>query len=212
MNRETLLVSKLFPLLIIFFAFIQCTQSTSSSSSNKNLLTAAALYTYSTSSSTTNKCTSSSTSTTLTVSSTIGVSGSTMSSNYACTLYGGLGYSPDLSWSGCPSTTKELALIMTTIALDGTKYNWILYSIPTTVSSLATNTSGVGTAGLGSDGPTYGYQAPCSSGLGTKDYLFTMYALSATPTLSGVVTGAVLTSAISSTTLATGSISLSYTR
>jgi phosphatidylethanolamine-binding protein (PEBP) family uncharacterized protein len=210
MNRETLLVSKLFPLLIIFFAFTQCTQSTSSSSSNKNLLTAAALYTNSTS--TTSKCTSSSTSTTLTLSSTIGVSGSAMSSNYACTLYGGLGYSPDLSWSGCPSTTKELALIMTTIALDGTKYNWILYNIPITVSSLATNTTGVGTAGLGSDGPTYGYQAPCSSGLGTKDYTFTMYALSAAPVVSGVVTGSVLTSAISSTTLAKGSITFTYTR
>ncbi len=209
MTRDLIRINKLLSILIAFLAFTQCNQ-TSSSSSNKNALAAAALYSYS--SSTTSKCTSASTSTTLTVSSTIGVSGSTMSSNYACTLYGGLGYSPDLSWSGCPSTTKELALIMTTIALDGTKYNWILYSIPTTVSSLATNTSGVGTAGLGSDGPTYGYQAPCSSGLGTKDYIFTMYALSATPTLSGVVTGAVLTSAISSTTLAKGSITLSYTR
>ena len=208
MNRETLLVSKLFPLLIIFFAFTQCTQSTSSSSSNKNLLTAAAVYTYNTAS----KCTSSSSSTTLTVSSSIGASGSAMSSNYACTLYLGLGYSPDLSWSECPSSTVELALIMTTIAQDGTKYNWILYNIPTYVSSLSTNTTGVGTQGLGSDGPNYGYQAPCSSGLGTKDYIFTMYALSAAPSVSGVVTGPILTSAISSTTLATGSITLTYTR
>jgi phosphatidylethanolamine-binding protein (PEBP) family uncharacterized protein len=211
MYRDSFLVRKLFLILLVLFAFSHCTQS-SNSSSSKNALAAAALYSYSTSSATTNKCTSASSSTTLTLSSTIGVSGSAMSSDYACTLYGGLGYSPDLSWSGCPSTTKELALIMTTIALDGTKYNWILYGIPTTVSTLAKNTTGVGTAGLGSDGPNYGYQAPCSSGLGTKDYTFTMYALSATPTLSGVVTGSVLTSAISSTTLAKGSITLTYTR
>ena len=208
MNKELLPKDKFFLFCLALFLSTNCTQS-SSNSSNKNLLTAAAAYTYS--SSTTSKCTSSS-STALTVSSTIGVSGTEMGSTYACTLYGGKGYSPDLSWSGCPSTTKELALIMTTIALDGTKYNWILYNIPTTVSSLATNTSGVGTAGLGSDGPTYGYQAPCSSGLGTKSYIFTMYALSAAPSVSGVVTGSVLTSAISSTTLATGSITFTVTR
>ena len=208
MNREPSSLNKLFPFLLTLFLFTNCTQS-SSNSSNKNLLTAAAAYTYS--SSTTSKCTSSS-STALTVSSTIGVSGTEMGSTYACTLYGGKGYSPDLSWSGCPSTTKELALIMTTIALDGTKYNWILYNIPTYVSSLATNTTGVGTAGLGSDGPDYGYQPPCSQGLGTKSYIFTMYALSAAPSVSGVVTGSVLTSAISSTTLATGSITFTVTR
>jgi hypothetical protein len=39
-----------------------------------------------------------------------------------------------------------------------------------------------------------------------------MYALSAAPSVSGVVTGSILTSAISSTTLATGSITLTYTR
>ncbi len=208
MNRDLIKINKLFPLFIAFITLTQCTQSSSSTSSNKNLLTAAAVYSYSTAS----KCTSASTSTTLTVSSSIGASGSAMSSNYACTLYGGLGYSPDLSWSGCPSSTAQLALIMTTIALDGTKYNWILYNIPTSVSSLSTNTTGVGTQGLGSDGPNYGYQAPCSSGLGTKDYIFTMYALSAAPSVSGVVTGPILTSAISSTTLATGSITLTYTR
>jgi phosphatidylethanolamine-binding protein (PEBP) family uncharacterized protein len=208
MKSNYIKVNKLFPFLLALFAFTQCTQSSSSSSTNKNVLTAAALYSYNTAS----KCTSASSSTALTISSTIGATGSAMSSNYACTLYGGLGYSPDLSWSGCPSSTAELALIMTTIALDGTKYNWILYNIPTYVSSLSTNTTGVGTAGLGSDGPNYGYQAPCSSGLGTKSYIFTMYALSAAPSVSGVVTGSILTSAISSTTLATGSITLTYTR
>jgi phosphatidylethanolamine-binding protein (PEBP) family uncharacterized protein len=208
MKSNCIKVNKLFPFLVALLVFTQCTQSTSSSSSNKNLLTAAAVYTYNTAS----KCTSSSSSTTLTVSSSIGASGSAMSSNYACTLYGGLGYSPDLSWSECPSSTVELALIMTTIALDGTKYNWILYNIPTYVSSLSTNTTGVGIQGLGSDGPNYGYQAPCSSGLGTKDYIFTMYALSAAPSVSGVVTGPILISAISSTTLAKGSITLTYTK
>ena len=137
-----------------------------------------------------------------------------MGLTYACTTYGGTGVNPDLAWSGCPSATKEFALLMTTVALDGTKYNWVLYGIPNTTTSLTKNSTNVGTSGLGSDGPTTGYQAPCSSGPGKKDYTFTIYALSASPTFSSgtTVTGTVLTSAISSTTLASGSIVLSVTR
>ncbi len=211
MNRETLLVSKLFPLLIIFFAFTQCTQSTSSSSSNKNLLTAAALYTYSSSSTSSNTCTG--TGSTLTVSSSLGVSGTEIGSSYACTTNGGSGYSPDLSWSGCPASTQGFAMIMYTVALDGTKYNWLLYNIPNTTYTLPKNSTTVGTAGLGSNGPTYGYQPPCSTQLGvSKEYTFTVYALSSAPSLSGVVTGAVLTSAISGITVASGSIILKVTQ
>jgi phosphatidylethanolamine-binding protein (PEBP) family uncharacterized protein len=208
MYRDSFLVRKLFPFLVALFALANCTQS-SSNSSSKNLLTAAALYTYSSSSS--NICTG--TSSTLTVSSSLGVSGTEIGPSYACTLNGGSGYSPDLSWSGCPASTKGFAMIMYTVALDGTKYNWLLYNIPSTTYTLPKNSTTIGTAGLGSNGPTYGYQAPCSSQLGvSKEYTFTVYALSSAPTLSGVVTGAVLTSAISSITVASGSIILKVTQ
>jgi phosphatidylethanolamine-binding protein (PEBP) family uncharacterized protein len=102
---------------------------------------------------------------------------------------------------------------MYTIALDGTKYNWLLYNIPNTTYTIPKNSTTVGTAGLGSNGPTYGYQPPCSTQLGvSKEYTFTVYALSSAPSLSGVVTGAVLTSAISGITVASGSIILKVTQ
>jgi phosphatidylethanolamine-binding protein (PEBP) family uncharacterized protein len=77
---------------------------------------------------------------------------------------------------------------------------------------LPKNSTSIGTAGVGSDGPSAAYQPPCSSGLGTKSYTFTVYALSAAPTFTSTVTGSVLLSAISSTTVATGSMVLTLTR
>ena len=59
------------------------------------------------------------------------------------------------------------------------------------------------------------YQPPCSQGPGAKLYTFTLYALSASPTLtvlSNQITGAVLTDALSSVTLGTATLKLSYTR
>ena len=196
--------------LIIFFVilFLNCNQS--KKTDNTSTLGALLLYN---NSKTTSTCTGSSS--TLTVTSSVGASGSEMGLTYACTQYGGSAYNPDLSWSGCPSTTKEFALLMTTLDKEGIlKYNWVLYSIPNTTTSLAKNSTNVGTSGLGSDGPTLGYQAPCSSGLGKKDYTFTIYALSSSPTLTSgtTVTGSVLSTAISSITAASGSITLSVTR
>ena len=158
--------------------------------------------------------TSLSTSTSLTVTSSAGASGSEMGITYACALYGGSAYNPDLAWKGAPASTKEFALLMTTQANDGLKYNWVLYGIPSSSTSLAKNSTNVGTAGQGSDGPTFGYQAPCSSGPGKKDYIFTIYALSNSPTFSSgvTVTGSVLSTAMSNITLASGSITLSITR
>jgi len=105
---------------------------------------------------------------------------------------------------------------MTTLPGDGTtKWNWVLYGIPASATGLTRNTSGTGTSGVGSDGPTTAYQAPCSQGPGAKLYTFTLYALSASPVLPGSanqVTGKVLTDAIASITLGTASLNLSYTR
>ena len=90
----------------------------------------------------------------------------------------------------------------------------MLYDIPATATGLAKNTTGVGTLGIGHTG-TAAYEPPCSQGSGAKVYTFTVYALSAPPSLpsaSEQVTGDVLTQAISSITLGSASLSLSYTR
>jgi phosphatidylethanolamine-binding protein (PEBP) family uncharacterized protein len=154
--------------------------------------------------------------TAFTLTSDVGLDGGTLPAEYTCD---GVGLSPELSWANAPSGTKEFAVLMTTPAGPGdvgtTKWNWVLYGIPVTATGLARNTTGIGTAGVGSDGPTLGYQPPCSQGPGIKYYTFTVYALSGSPSLPSApdqVTGAVLTQAISSITLGSASITLNYTR
>ena len=59
------------------------------------------------------------------------------------------------------------------------------------------------------------YAPPCSQGPGAKVYTFTLYALSAKPVLPATakqVTGPVLGAAMQGLTLATSSVSVSYTR
>jgi phosphatidylethanolamine-binding protein (PEBP) family uncharacterized protein len=150
---------------------------------------------------------------TFTLSSPAGPDGGTMSAEYTCD---GAGSSIALSWSNVPSGTREFALMMTTLPGDGTtKWNWVLYGIPASATGLARNSSGVGTLGIGSDGPQAAYQPPCSQGPGAKVYAFTVYALSAPPSLpvpGPQVTGAILTAAIAPITIGAASLKLTYTR
>jgi len=96
----------------------------------------------------------------------------------------GAGSTIALSWSNAPAGTREFALMMTTLSGDGTTtWNWVLYGIPATTTGVAKNSSGVGTLGVGSDGPQAAYQPPCSQGPGAKLCTFTLHALSASPTL-----------------------------
>ena len=83
------------------------------------------------------------------------------------------------------------------------------------VTSLAVASTGVGVAGITSDGPALTYSPPCSQGPGAMMYTYTVYALSAHPTLPARardVTGAVLTDAIRAITLASASATVTYTR
>lgn len=142
-----------------------------------------------------------------------GAAGSAMAADYTCD---GTGSSPQLTWNNAPAGTKEFALLMTTLPGDGTtKWNWVLYGIPAATKSLTKDTFGIGTTGVGSDGPFAGYQPPCSQGPGAKIYTFTLYALSATPDLSSAgstINGAAVTSAIAGITLGSATLDLSYTR
>ena len=145
--------------------------------------------------------------------SSVGAAGGLLPADYTCD---GTSSSPPLAWANAPSGTKEFALLMTTIPATGSiKYNWVLSGIPATANSLARNSTGVGTAGVGSDGPTAAYQAPCSQGPGAKEYVFTLYALSASPALSvaaNAVSGGDLANAIAPVILAATSLTLNYTR
>jgi hypothetical protein len=79
------------------------------------------------------------------------VDGGDLPSQYTCDGSDGiLSHSPPLAWTGAPSGTVTYALTISTIALDGTKYNWVLYNIPNTVTSLEEATT-LGTAGVSTD-------------------------------------------------------------
>ena len=149
----------------------------------------------------------------MTLSSPVAANGGTLPAEYTCD---GAGSTLALSWANVPAGTTEFALMMTTLPGDGTtKWNWVMYGIPASVTGLAKNSSGIGTLGVGSDGPQAAYQPPCSQGPGAKVYTFTVYALSGSPKFSvpaSQVTGAVLTNAIASITLGSGSLSVTYTR
>ncbi len=145
--------------------------------------------------------------------SSVGAAGGALPADYTCD---GTGSSPPLAWANAPAGTKEFALLMSTLPVTGAvKYNWVLSGIPAGATRLERNTTGVGTAGVGSDGPTAAYQPPCSQGTGDKQYTFTLYALSAAPSLSvaaNAVIGGTLASAIASVTLATSALNLTYAR
>jgi phosphatidylethanolamine-binding protein (PEBP) family uncharacterized protein len=148
----------------------------------------------------------------LALTSTAFVDGGTMPATYTCDAQG---VSPPLAWSGIPAGTAELALLMTTEARDGRKWNWVLHSIPTSKTAVAEGARDVGVAGITSDGPLLQYYPPCSQGPGAKSYVFTVYALSAKPALPSApnqATGAVVEEAIANVTLAKASITVSYTR
>lgn len=140
------------------------------------------------------------------------VAGGSIPSQYTCDgTLGMLSHSPPLAWTGAPTGTVTFALTISTIALDGTKWNWVLYNIPGTVTSLAEGTA-VGTDGVSTDGPDLRYYPPCSSGPGEKTYTFTLYALSGTPTFSVPVTGDILTSTISTLVIGKSQVNVTYTR
>jgi phosphatidylethanolamine-binding protein (PEBP) family uncharacterized protein len=144
--------------------------------------------------------------------STAGADGSSMAADYTCD---GTGSTIPLSWSNPPAGTKEFAILMSTLPGDGsTKWNWVLYNIPVNINSLVKDSFGLGTLGVGSDGPMAAYQPPCSQGPGAKIYTYTIYALSSAPVLpsSGVITGAIIQDAIANITLASSRLNLSFTR
>jgi phosphatidylethanolamine-binding protein (PEBP) family uncharacterized protein len=145
--------------------------------------------------------------------STAGSDGDFLPVRYTCD---GESITPPLRWVNAPSDTKEFAIMMTTIPVDGSiKWSWVLYGIPNTISSLAENTSGVGVIGVASHFPTATYQPPCSKGPGLNTYTFTVYALSESPQLPSnnlEVTGEELTNAITGITIGKASLDLKYQR
>ena len=113
-----------------------------------------------------------------------------------------------LSWSGVPSSTKSLAIIMHHYpnAPDVTIPNayLILWAIDPSVIEIPYGAADDGPWYMGpnKDGNTVSYTSPCSQNAGTKEYTITVYALDQTPaslpaSSSVDVTYSVLTEALS---------------
>jgi Raf kinase inhibitor-like YbhB/YbcL family protein len=96
----------------------------------------------------------------------------------------GASVTPPLEWSHAPAGTQSFALIMHHLAPDGTKWYWILYNIPATVTQLPKKVQGVGTLGNNSINGKTEYAPPHSKGPGAKTYILTIYALSAAPEIT----------------------------
>jgi phosphatidylethanolamine-binding protein (PEBP) family uncharacterized protein len=121
-----------------------------------------------------------------------------------------------LSWSGAPVGTAGYAVIMHHVAApDEIHWYWVLYDIPASVTSLPQNVSGVGTLGNNINNGLAEYSPPCSKGPGDKEYIYTVYALSAEPQLSvpaAQVDRATLLAAIQNITLASAELHTVYAR
>ncbi len=121
-----------------------------------------------------------------------------------------------LEWAGTPEGTASFAVIMHHIDPEGkTKWYWVLYNIPADARRLAKNTSGVGVLGNNSVNGRTGYAPPHSKGPGEKIYIYTVYALSASPQLGvepAKVSRDVLLAAIKDTILASAELKVVYAR
>ncbi len=92
-------------------------------------------------------------------------------------------YSPELSWSGVPTGTKSLAIIVDDPdAPVGNFVHWVIYNIPIEINNLAENYPRVSRMSNGimqgkNDFGRIGYNGPCPPrGHGFHRYYFTLYA------------------------------------
>lgn len=127
----------------------------------------------------------------------------------------GAGVTPPLAWSGVPTGTKSLAIVMDHLTPDqSVKSYWVMWDLPATTTNLPKGVSGVGRTGASFKGIN-GYEPPHSQGPGDKTYVLTIYALSAAPQISqspSNVTRDVLLSAIKGSVLGSASMNVIYAR
>ncbi len=121
-----------------------------------------------------------------------------------------------LAWSGAPAGTKSYAVTMHHIASPtDIHWYWEVYDIPASVTSLPKNMTGIGVLGNNSVNGKLAYTPPCSKGHGPKEYIYTVYALSAEPQLTvpaAQVDRATLLAAIKDITLDSAELHVTYSR
>jgi Raf kinase inhibitor-like YbhB/YbcL family protein len=129
--------------------------------------------------------------------------GSAIPPRYSCD-----GVSPPLSWTGVPTGSAELAVVVDDPdAPDGTYVHWVLFAIGPAIGQLAEGEVPAGARQARNSARHTGYSGPCPPrGDGPHHYRFSIYALgrsvaAADGSSSGEVLRAVRDAAISKGTL-----------
>ncbi|PWB74035.1 hypothetical protein C3F09_04505 [candidate division GN15 bacterium] len=121
-----------------------------------------------------------------------------------------------LYWNGAPDSTQSLSLIMHHEASPtDIHWYWVVYDIPPETDSIPKNGTGPWTLGNNSVNGLTEYAPPCSQGPGPKTYVYTLYALSASPQISvepAQVSRATLLAAMSGIILDSAVLTVTYSR
>jgi Raf kinase inhibitor-like YbhB/YbcL family protein len=113
------------------------------------------------------------------------------------------GESPPLNWSGVPSGTRSLALVVDDAAAPITPYvYWIVFNINPKITDIQANRLPLGAMQGANSKGTVGYAAPCPSR--SHEYRFTIYAVNASLALPEGASLTALTSDIAGHALARG--------
>ena len=120
--------------------------------------------------------------------------------------------SPPLAWTGVPSNTISLALVMDDPdAPSGTWVHWVLYNLPPDITSLEQGKNGGGTEGKNDFNRT-GYGGPCPPRGSNHRYYIKLYALDSRLDLKPGASKAQLESAMRGHILAQGQLMGRYSR
>ncbi len=141
------------------------------------------------------------------------VDGGLMGSQFTCD---GAGVSPTLEWNNAPAGTQSFAVTMHHFppANEAKHVYMVVFDLPSSVNQLEQG-SRLGSWGINTVNRTAAYTPPCSKGPGRKDYILTVYALSAAPVFSSGSSAVAmddLLTAIKTTTLATATLTVGYAR
>jgi len=126
--------------------------------------------------------------------------------------------SPDLQWSGVPSTAKSLVLICDDPdAPKGTWVHWVLYDLIPSMNALPAGLPKSPLLDLGAkqglnDYKRYGYGGPCPPPGKPHPYFFKLYALDVRPELSPGLTKADLINVMDGHIMAEGQLMGTYQR
>ncbi len=147
----------------------------------------------------------------LTLSSPAFLDGGLMGAQFTCD---GAGVSPALEWKNAPEGTKSFALTMHHFPPNNEAKHvyMVVYDLSASTDHLEQGGT-LGSWGINTVNHNTAYTPPCSKGPGRKEYILTVYALSAAPVFSKPKSEITMDDLLTATTtLATSSMRVGYAR